>query len=120
MLITKSQSWVKILKQVITMGKPTSPAIRVAVDKGKTYYWCSCGLSNSQPFCDNSHKEDEQNRKPLIYIALADKFISFCTCKNSQLPPLCDGSHRKLGDSKDCSNKDNKDGTLNLTEVVDE
>ena len=49
------------------MSNPTSPAIRVAVDKGKTYYWCSCGLSKSQPFCDGSHKDDEQNRKPLIY-----------------------------------------------------
>ena len=79
------------------MNNPIGSAIRVAVNKGKTYYWCSCGLSKSQPFWDNSHKEDAQNRKPLSYAALSDRFISFCTCKKTQLPPLCDSSHRKLG-----------------------
>ena len=78
------------------MGNPTSPAIRVAVNKGKAYYWCRCGLSKSQPYCDNSHKEDAQNRKPLIYTALSDRFVSFCTCKKTQLPPICDSSHKKI------------------------
>ena len=44
------------------INKPsTFPAIRVGVNKGKTYYWCCCGLSKAQPFCDNSHKKDAQN-----------------------------------------------------------
>ena len=54
-----------------------------------------CGLSQKQPFCDGSHKDDEQERKPIEYTAISDRFISFCTCKETDLPPLCDGSHRK-------------------------
>lgn len=41
-------------------------------------------------------QNDEQNRKPLMYAALSDRFIAFCTCKETSLPPICDGSHRKL------------------------
>lgn len=55
------------------MSNFKSPSIRVGVNKGKTYYWCGCGLSKKQPFCDGSHKEDEQGRKPITYTALADK-----------------------------------------------
>ena len=102
------------------MGNPTSPAIRVGVNKGKTYYWCSCGLSKSQPFCDNSHKEDAQNRKPLSYAALSDRFISFCACKKTQLPPICDKSHNRdclTNNSSNCDviSKDSKVISLNKT-----
>ena len=47
------------------MSNLKSPSIRVGVNKGKTYYWCGCGLSKKQPFCDGSHKEDKQGRKPI-------------------------------------------------------
>ena len=73
-----------------------SPAIKVTVKKDKSYYWCSCGLSKSQPFCDGSHKNDEKNRKPIHYMSPQDKFISFCTCKRTEHTPICDGNHRYI------------------------
>jgi len=88
-----------------------SPAIRIAVDAGKTYLWCRCGLSQKQPFCDNSHKDDEQGRKPLEYTAISDRFISFCTCKKTGLPPICDASHRRLENNKE--NKSDDENSLN-------
>ena len=69
-------------------------SIRIAVSKEKSYYWCSCGLSKTQPFCDGSHKDDNKGRKPIHYMSSQDKFISFCTCKKTKFLPIYDGSHR--------------------------
>ncbi|MDW3225161.1 MAG: CDGSH iron-sulfur domain-containing protein [Paracoccaceae bacterium] len=66
----------------------------VEVISGKTYFWCSCGRSAKQPFCDGSHKETEFT--PLKYEAEADKKLFFCGCKATSNAPLCDGSHSKL------------------------
>ena len=63
----------------------------VRVEAGERYLWCSCGLSQSQPFCDRSHEGTDF--KPLPYQAVASKTILFCGCKHSVGPPLCDGSH---------------------------
>ena len=60
-----------------------SPSIRIAVSKNKSYYWCICDLSKSQPFCDDSHKNDEQGRKPIHYVSPQDSFLSFYTCKKT-------------------------------------
>ena len=68
-------------------------AIGVEVKKGKSYYWCSCGKSNRQPFCDGSHKGTEFNS--VIYKADETKKIFFCTCKQTNNQPFCDGSHNK-------------------------
>ena len=77
-----------------------SPSIKVAVEKGKRYYWCACGLSKTQPFCDGSHSKDEQGRKPVEYHAVSDRIISFCTCKATKSAPFCDGQHRELAKKK--------------------
>ena len=65
----------------------------VDVEEGKTYYWCACGKSKSQPFCDGSHKDTEFS--PVAYKAEESKTVYFCGCKATQNQPLCDGSHKK-------------------------
>ncbi len=52
------------------------------VVEGKSYYWCQCGLSNKQPFCDGSHKET--NFKPILYKATENKKVYFYGCKKHQ------------------------------------
>lgn len=64
------------------------------VEAGKTYYWCSCGLSKKQPFCDGSHKDT--GLLPLPYLAPETKTVAMCGCKYSKTKPLCDGSHKAL------------------------
>ena len=67
--------------------------IVVEVEKDKSYYWCACGLSKKQPFCDGSHGGTEF--KPLPYKALETKKMFFCACKQTDGQPFCDGSHNK-------------------------
>jgi CDGSH iron-sulfur domain-containing protein 3 len=69
--------------------------IAVQVEAGKDYYWCACGLSKSQPFCDGSHKL-EGKFTPLKWIAAESGEKWFCACKQTNSPPLCDGSHKRL------------------------
>ena len=56
-------------------------AIAVNVEEGKSYYWCSCGKSSKQPFCDSSHKRSEFN--PIVYKAEATKKMFFCACNQT-------------------------------------
>ncbi len=72
----------------------TKASIPVDVEEGKTYYWCSCGLSQTQPFCDGAHRGGDF--KPEVYSATETKTVYFCGCKHSNKKPLCDGSHRGL------------------------
>ena len=66
----------------------------VEVTAGKTYFWCACGKSEKQPFCDGSHKDT--GLEPLKYEAEKDGKVFFCGCKGTANAPLCDGSHSKL------------------------
>jgi CDGSH-type Zn-finger protein len=66
----------------------------IAVEAGKSYYWCSCGQSKAQPFCDGSHKGSEFT--PVAFKADADKTLYFCGCKASTHVPFCDGAHNRL------------------------
>jgi CDGSH-type Zn-finger protein len=66
----------------------------VAVEAGKSYYWCACGLSKSQPFCDGSHKGSDFT--PVKYEAKTSSTVYFCGCKQSKNGALCDGTHKSI------------------------
>jgi CDGSH-type Zn-finger protein len=67
---------------------------QVKVEAGKSYWWCACGKSASQPFCDGSHKGSEFT--PMEFKAAADGDAWFCGCKHSAGKPMCDGSHKMV------------------------
>ena len=72
-----------------------SPA-KVTLEAGKDYYWCQCGRSKSQPFCDGSHAGTDIT--PLKFTTDKDEDVALCQCKSSANGPFCDGSHTRLGD----------------------
>lgn len=64
------------------------------LEQGRTYYWCSCGLSKRQPYCDGSHRGT--GREPIAYTPQVDEEVLFCGCKHSKDRPFCDGTHSNL------------------------
>jgi CDGSH-type Zn-finger protein len=64
------------------------------VEAGKTYWWCACGESKTQPYCDGSHKGT--GFAPLKFTADASKTVYLCGCKATKNAPFCDGGHSKL------------------------
>ncbi len=66
----------------------------VAVEAGKSYWWCSCGKSATQPFCDGSHKGSSFS--PIEHNAKESGTVYFCGCKHSANGALCDGTHKTL------------------------
>ena len=66
----------------------------IDVEAGKTYFWCACGRSKQQPFCDGSHAGT--GHQPLAYKAQAAQKLWFCGCKATKSQPFCDGSHKHL------------------------
>ncbi|MBI5450120.1 MAG: CDGSH iron-sulfur domain-containing protein [Gammaproteobacteria bacterium] len=59
-----------------------------------TYYWCACGRSKKQPFCDGSHSGTEFT--PLEVKIEQGTVAAFCACKHTSTPPYCDGTHSHL------------------------
>lgn len=68
--------------------------IEVELEEGKNYWWCTCGKSTNQPFCDGSHTGSEFT--PMQYTATEDGNKWFCACKRTGNSPLCDGTHNNL------------------------
>ena len=77
--------------------QPLSPQKKpyaVAVEAGKKYFWCACGRSKNQPFCDGSHAVT--HFRPIQFGAEKNETVHFCGCKMTKNRPRCDGSHAKL------------------------
>uniref|UniRef100_A0A6U2EV27 Iron-binding zinc finger CDGSH type domain-containing protein n=1 Tax=Hemiselmis andersenii TaxID=464988 RepID=A0A6U2EV27_HEMAN len=95
----RPQAWVRAMssggadpnEKVVCAGKIPSYQ---AVEEGKTYFWCSCGRSKTQPFCDGAHKGTAH--KPVAYKAEKTGKVKFCMCKSSNTFPLCDASHLRV------------------------
>ncbi len=69
-----------------------SPIVQ-KVESG-TYFWCSCGKSKNQPFCDGSHKGSGFG--PWKTEITAAKTVAWCGCKHTKNAPFCDGNHSQL------------------------
>ena len=69
----------------------------IIVEPGKIYKWCSCGLTEKTPFCDNAHRNIEGSpyRSVKVIFDKAEE-IWFCQCKQTKTPPFCDGTHKTL------------------------
>ncbi len=59
-----------------------------------TYYWCACGRSQNQPFCDGSHKVT--NLEPVVFEIDEKKTVYLCGCKQTGGKPFCDGTHKSI------------------------
>jgi len=66
----------------------------VNLKKGEKYYFCACGKSANQPFCDGSHAGTAFT--PKAFTAEADAEVFLCACKHSANTPFCDGSHKQF------------------------
>ena len=78
-----------IVSSVATRASDCPYAVDVVA--GKSYWWCACGKSRSQPFCDGSHRGTRF--EPVRFDAVRDEKIWFCGCKATASAPPCDGSH---------------------------
>lgn len=77
----------------MAIGEPAN----IEVEPGKVYSWCSCGLTQKEPFCDSSHK----NIEGMPFRSVKVKFdkaqvVLFCQCKQTKTPPFCDDSHKTI------------------------
>ena len=75
---------------IIADNKP----VPVQLGAGEEQYWCACGRSKTQPFCDGSHQGTDFS--PVAVEITDKKKYGMCGCKHTANPPFCDGSHNQL------------------------
>lgn len=67
--------------------------VRLTLEPG-SYYWCACGRSSNQPFCDGSHRGT--GLSPVAFKIDETRDVWLCQCKHSSNKPFCDGTHKTL------------------------
>ena len=68
--------------------------VKVELEAGKDYWFCTCGLSSAQPFCNGAHKGSEF--APKKFAAESSGPAWLCQCKQTANPPFCDGKHKSI------------------------
>ena len=81
-------------KPIIAGNKP----IAINLEQGKEYYFCTCGRSANQPFCDGSHQSTLFT--PKAFIAEKDGDTYLCACKHTNNAPFCDGTHSQFSEEQ--------------------
>ncbi|MDF1584914.1 CDGSH iron-sulfur domain-containing protein [Geminicoccaceae bacterium 1502E] len=79
------------------MSEPTiarKAPFKVDLEAGRTYWWCACGQSARQPFCDGSHKGS--GLAPVKHVPESAGSVWLCGCKHTARQPFCDGTHKGL------------------------
>ena len=100
--LDRCREWLTITGSHSVKGKAMTDVPKIAqkapykveMEAGKTYFWCACGESKNQPFCDGSHKGGAF--VPLKVTAEETKTAYLCGCKQSKNGSFCDGTHKGL------------------------
>lgn len=93
-LIKSKDSNSPLSKKFIKIETKKPEPIMVNLEKGKSYLWCQCGMSQIQPFCDGSHHGSKI--KPVLFKAKRSGETRLCNCKESKQKPFCDNTHLNL------------------------